>query len=409
MLYSSHYIALFSLTLLLKGVSSVPNKCVPKSQYVSSTAPAISSTPVTTQTNSASPAATTLLTTISVVTSSTSTPKYTLDKDVILPTVLISSTPGVIIEPTSPPQSTAVPTNSYLSSSTPDIIIEPTSSPQTTAAPTSSYFSSSTPGIIIEPTSPPQTTAVPTSSYSSSSPPGIIIEPTSPPQSTVTTTSSIEVVPSSTQGPIVDPKEGNVDFYNFQAGSSLGDLVVEYCPQNAVISNNQLDMILSPQCGTNIVYNKPMKTGKVEASLRMAPGSGAVTALSFFGANLDEIDVEFVGRDPITWQSMYFVRGLAVDKLAGFHSASDGTPLDSNFHTYGVELLDNAINWYFDGNIVRTLQKTSDATFPSQAGDSVKFGVWNGGAVSPDWAGYTDFSTGNKVASMKWIKFTHYN
>ncbi|OLY81817.1 Extracellular glycosidase CRH11 [Smittium mucronatum] len=202
----------------------------------------------------------------------------------------------------------------------------------------------------------------------------------------------------------------NVDFYDFQKGSDLEDFYIEYCPQNAVLANGNLELILTPECGTNIIYIRPMKTGKFETVLKMAAGPGAVTALNFRGYNKDEIDIEFVGKDNYTWQSMYFYQGNGTDIKGGFHS-TPGTPLDltADYHNYGLELLDDTINWYFDGTIVRTVHKTSNATFPSQAGDMIYFGIWNGGINSSGWAGDTDFSTGNKIAYMRSLKITHYS
>ncbi|OLY79240.1 Extracellular glycosidase CRH11, partial [Smittium mucronatum] len=215
---------------------------------------------------------------------------------------------------------------------------------------------------------------------------------------------------SSTDLPVPTDVPISVRFYDFENGSDLGDLRLEYCPQNAVLANGNLELIMTEECGTNIIYEHPMKTGKFETVLKMAAGSGAVTALDFRGLNSDEIDVEFVGKDNYTWQSMFHLQGNSTTTDLEFHS-TPGTPMDltADYHSYGVELLDDEINWYFDGVVARTLQKTSDAMFPSQAGDSVYFGIWNGGLNNSAWAGVTDFTTGNKVAYMRSIKFTHYS
>ncbi|OLY79250.1 putative glycosidase CRH1 [Smittium mucronatum] len=164
-------------------------------------------------------------------------------------------------------------------------------------------------------------------------------------------------------------------------------------------------MRIDSRCGTDLIYQRKIVTGKYEAKLKIAKGPGVVTAIDFYGQRKDEINIEFLGNSPKSFLSMYFSKGVAIDKAPT--SISSNVDLSLDYHIYSVEILTDSINWYLDGKIVRTLKKANSNTFPSLAGDKVIFGVWSysrfGAAV-----GKPDYSAGPKVAYMKWIKFTHY-
>ncbi|OMJ17062.1 Extracellular glycosidase CRH11 [Smittium culicis] len=287
------------------------------------------------------------------------------------------------------------------------IVSSSTAPPVFTSSTAPPVFTSSTaPPVATSSTAPPVTTsstAPPVAKSSTATP--VASSTAAPPVVTSSTESS--QAPSTSNVPIQ-----GVDFYDFANGSGLNDIVIDSCPQNAVIKDGSLQMTLDSVCGPIFSYRKKIVTGRVDIVIKMAPESGVVTAMNFLGNNLDEIDVEYVGVDPNRWQSMYFVRGQRVDQLAQFHNAVTprgvGANLSAFFHSYSIEILENSINWYMNGSIVRTLVKTSADTFPSGAGDQFKFGVWNGGEIATIWAGPIDFSTGPKTAYMQSLKITHY-
>ncbi|OMH80852.1 putative glycosidase crf1 [Zancudomyces culisetae] len=198
-------------------------------------------------------------------------------------------------------------------------------------------------------------------------------------------------------------------FLDFTKPETLSKVSVDWCPQNAVITSDGLKMELNSNCGTTLVYPYSIKTGKIEASIKMAPGSGAVTALVLAGPPpSDELDIEFVGKDVTSFQSMYFVRAQRYQLSPILHTAtgSSSNDLSTVFNTYSMELLSNAVNWGVNGNIVRTLGKISDDTFPYQA-NKLRFGVWDGTNTN-GWAGTIDWSSGPKIGYIKWIKITPY-
>ncbi|OMJ12175.1 putative glycosidase crf1, partial [Smittium culicis] len=212
---------------------------------------------------------------------------------------------------------------------------------------------------------------------------------------------AVNSVPEPTPTPSPQPPMNVCDAVevDFTKGQKLPSAFkIDYCPQNVVYGANALQLVLSPQCGTTVSYKFPRKFGRISARMQFAPGSGAVSAFIFAGPDpADEIDIEFVGKDTASVQSMYFVKGQRIDQLAQFHSpaAQQQTDLSQTFHDYAIELLPDRVNWLIDGNVVRTLNKdpadTANAKFPIDAAANVRFGVWDGTSVS-SWAGVADFS-----------------
>ena len=138
--------------------------------------------------------------------------------------------------------------------------------------------------------------------------------------------------------------------------------------------------------------------GRVEVTMKAAPGAGIVSSLVLQSDDLDEIDLEWLGADSSTVQTNYFGKGQAAGYNRGeFNPAPNN---QAEYITYTVDWTSERIVWYVGGTAVRT-------TTASEAGDQypqtpmqVKFGSWSGGdpANPPgtiEWArGPTDYSQG---------------
>ncbi|PVU90397.1 hypothetical protein BB561_004896 [Smittium simulii] len=194
---------------------------------------------------------------------------------------------------------------------------------------------------------------------------------------------------------------------NFSSSSDLSLFNIEYCSQNVKLGKDGLQLDLTSECGTTLVYAQPFIKGKVEVVMKPAPGSGAVTALVLSGPPpSDEIDIEFVGISSDSMQSMFFVKGQRIDPLAKFHSISPIADLTLSFNTYAFEVTDNAVNWFLNGDLVRTLPKNNSLEFPGNT-DNFRFGVWDG-TNFPNFAGFIDYSSGIKSAFIKSISISPY-
>jgi len=154
--------------------------------------------------------------------------------------------------------------------------------------------------------------------------------------------------------------------------------------------------------------------GRVEVTMKAAPGKGIVSTLVLQSDALDEIDLEWLGADGSEVQSNYFGKGLTTSYNRGQFHKNPGN--QDRFVTYAVDWTQDRIVWSIDGTAVRTL-KYADAEpgqYP-QTPMQVKFGAWSGGDPSNApgtiaWArGPTDFSKGPFVMQVQSVAVTDYS
>jgi beta-glucanase (GH16 family) len=155
--------------------------------------------------------------------------------------------------------------------------------------------------------------------------------------------------------------------------------------------------------------------GRVEITMKAAPGAGIVSSLVLESDTLDEIDIEWLGADADEIQSNYFGKGQVTTYNRGQFHEVVGT--QSEWITYTVDWTEHEINWIAGGTVVRTL-KYDDAEenqYP-QTPMRVKFGSWSGGDANHNapgtvsWArGPTDYSQGPFTMAVKSVIVTDYS
>ncbi|KAK5085000.1 hypothetical protein LTR70_006210 [Exophiala xenobiotica] len=132
--------------------------------------------------------------------------------------------------------------------------------------------------------------------------------------------------------------------------------------------------------------------GTVEVIFRAAKGQGIVSSIVIQSDDLDEIDWEWIGGNDTHVQTNYFGKGNTTSYDRAEWVAVD-SPLDE-FHNYTTDWSKEKIDFYIDGNIVRTI-KYEDANggnnFPQTPSD-VRLGIWAGGDKNNnnytiEWAG----------------------
>ncbi|KAF2821664.1 hypothetical protein CC86DRAFT_458822 [Ophiobolus disseminans] len=138
--------------------------------------------------------------------------------------------------------------------------------------------------------------------------------------------------------------------------------------------------------------------GKVEISLKAAPGAGIVSSFVLQSDTLDEIDWEWLGADANEVQSNYFGKGQTTTYNRGAFHKDPGN--QSGYKKYTIEWTPNQIVWQIDGVTVRTLEpENANGQYP-QSPMNVRIGAWSGGdsANSPgtiQWSrGPTDYTKG---------------
>lgn len=162
---------------------------------------------------------------------------------------------------------------------------------------------------------------------------------------------------------------------------------------------------------TSIFY---IMFGKVEFTMKAAPGAGIVSSLVLESDDLDEIDMEWLGADDSEVQTNYFGKGDVTTYNRGAFNPAAGN--QDKFITYTVEWTSTQIVWQVAGTTVRVLTpETADTNQYPQTPMRVKFGAWSGGdssnaAGTIAWArGPTNYSQGPFTMTVKSIAITDYS
>ncbi|KZZ89369.1 Concanavalin A-like lectin/glucanase, subgroup [Moelleriella libera RCEF 2490] len=146
--------------------------------------------------------------------------------------------------------------------------------------------------------------------------------------------------------------------------------------------------------------------GRTEIWLKVAPGRGIVSSMMWLSDDLDEVDWEFLGSNGSTATTNYFGKGRQDYKNGGIHPVSS---TQDDFHNYTTVWTKESIEWFIDGNHVRTLNaKDANNTqnYP-QTPMRMSIGIWAGGDPSlPEgtrqWAGGdTDYAAGPYTMHLK--------
>ncbi|CAX42691.1 chitin transglycosidase, putative [Candida dubliniensis CD36] len=147
--------------------------------------------------------------------------------------------------------------------------------------------------------------------------------------------------------------------------------------------------------GTVVSSTKYLWYGKVGATLKTSHGGGVVTAFILFSDVQDEIDYEFVGYNLTSPQSNFYSQGIL-----NYNNSRNSTVNDTfeYYHNYEMDWTEDKIDWYVDGEKVRTLNKkdtwneTSNRFDYPQTPSRIQFSLWPGGDSSNgkgtiEWAG----------------------
>lgn len=153
--------------------------------------------------------------------------------------------------------------------------------------------------------------------------------------------------------------------------------------------------------------------GRVEVTMKAAPGKGIVSSLVLLSDTLDEIDMEWLGADSNTVQTNYFSKGAASGYNRGeFNPAANN---QAEWITYTIDWTADRIIWYVGKTVIRTLRyNDANGQYP-QTPMQVKFGAWSGGdwSNSPgtiEWArGPTDYSQGPFSMHVRSAVITDYS
>jgi hypothetical protein len=140
--------------------------------------------------------------------------------------------------------------------------------------------------------------------------------------------------------------------------------------------------------------------GSVSVIMKAATGQGIISSIVLLSDDLDEVDWEFMGGNATYAETNYFGKNdTAGDRAIYYPVSSD---LRENFHNYTTHWTSEQLQWYIDGQLVRTLlyADASNGTRYPQTPMTVRMGIWAGGDSDEppgtiEWAGgVTDYSKG---------------
>lgn len=159
-------------------------------------------------------------------------------------------------------------------------------------------------------------------------------------------------------------------------------------------------------CG-EMRYTHVTGYGTYEARIKSAAGSGLNTAFfTYTGPGVkqpvhDEIDFEFLGKDPHTVQLNYYVNAKPQDGTViqlGFDASKE-------FHDYKFVWEPAKITWYVDG---KKVHETKDGVpLPSHPGRAF-ISLWSGAPSVNGWLGAFNYNA-PVSAGFEWVKFTPLN
>jgi hypothetical protein len=111
---------------------------------------------------------------------------------------------------------------------------------------------------------------------------------------------------------------------------------------------------------TLLVSNFYIFFGVMEAHVKMAKGAGIISSVILQSDDLDEIDWEWVGYNTSAVQSDFFGKGnTTTSDRGGIHAVSNA---DTEFHNYTSYWDQDRLEWWIDGNLVRTVNYSEPLT-----------------------------------------------
>lgn len=154
--------------------------------------------------------------------------------------------------------------------------------------------------------------------------------------------------------------------------------------------------------------------GRVEITMKAAPGTGIVSSAVLQSDTLDEIDLEWLGVDSGQVQTNYFGKGIVGSYNRGQFNPAPNNQAD--WHTYVIDWTKDRIVWLVDGTEIRTqTADTAEANQYPQTPMQFKFGAWAGGDPGNaqgtiDWAGgLTNYENGPFTMRVQSIAVTDYS
>jgi endo-1,3-1,4-beta-glycanase ExoK len=185
---------------------------------------------------------------------------------------------------------------------------------------------------------------------------------------------------------------------------------------NVRAAKHSLELLLTDQpsgerlftCG-ELQTNKFYGYGTYEVRMRAAAAPGLVTAFFTYtgpphgaGKPHDEVDFEFLGKDPKAVQLNYFADGQGKHLRVITFDFDAATTVND----YAFEWMPDSLRWFVNGRLVHEVKRRPDEPFPTNPG-KIYLSIWNGkGRDTEAWLGRFEYPGLPVAATYEYVAFT---
>ncbi|KAJ1818051.1 putative glycosidase CRH2 [Coemansia sp. RSA 2675] len=175
-------------------------------------------------------------------------------------------------------------------------------------------------------------------------------------------------------------------------------------PNHASVANGNLEMKMTYDAaqkkgfGATATASHTFQYGRVTARVKTASvAPGVVSAFIIRNDQTgDEIDFEWVGKDPSEVQTNYYFNNvLDYTKMVRYNVGGNTA---AEYHDYTMDWSAEALVWLVDGKVIRTLNRkdtfnpaTNTYAYPTSK-SRISFSIWDGGNSGAEgtqqWAGF---------------------
>lgn len=204
--------------------------------------------------------------------------------------------------------------------------------------------------------------------------------------------------------------------YRIQGGALLLDLKKEFFPSvNGNPSHPYTGAEISSSgfygVGCYSVCMRPSGVSGVSSSFYIHAGEYD-TPLGFKAegaVEMNEIDIEFVGKDTTRVQTNFFrrIKDPNANSGSGREQMIDlGFDASKEFHAYAFRWTTEGARWYVDGREVRAIY-SRDEPFPDPRYSTLRMraNIWAVNKQAEEWAGPLDHGFDLTSAAYRWMKF----
>ncbi|KAL4899333.1 hypothetical protein BDW74DRAFT_163693 [Aspergillus multicolor] len=208
-----------------------------------------------------------------------------------------------------------------------------------------------------------------------------------------------------------DPALGTEHTWLFN--STLDDSLWDVATGTPEYTSDGAEFSIKTENGSTLLQsNFYIFFGVMEAHVKMAKGAGIISSVILQSDDLDEIDWEWVGYNTSGVQSDFFGKGnTTTSDRGGNHAVSNA---DTEFHNYTTYWDQDRLEWWIDGDLVRTVNYSEPLTvygknYP-QTPCRVKVSCWPVGLASQsigniEWGGglvnWTDLPFTMEVSKIR--------